>query len=263
MAVPRDQPPLQAHGPEKRLAKCEGRGKNSGLPNRLPRICLAWSPCWSTKDRPAAGVSLREIDTRVSVAPHPVPNIASKHDYKVHYHQRGLMDEKIVEQILDELFSSFEKLETESAAILLFLKDQGIATQEKLAPYLEQSSKMSEVRWRAARVRMGSLLASAMKTAEPPAEKAKKTASDQEKAQAEPKAEIEPEKEPKPTANPKPEDKAMSADDAEHQGEQKPVEQAEAVKESAALPKDKADSPGQKPDERTRDESGAVRKPKK
>jgi hypothetical protein len=81
------------------------------------------------------------------------------------------MDEKIVEQILDELFSSFEDSETQSAAILLFLKDQGIATEEKLAPYFEQAGKASDVRWRAARVRMGALLASAMRTPEPVAEK--------------------------------------------------------------------------------------------
>ena len=81
------------------------------------------------------------------------------------------MDEKIVEQILDELFSSFEDSETQSAAILLFLKDQGIATEEKLAPYFEQAGKTSDVRWRAARVRMGALLASAMRTPEPVAEK--------------------------------------------------------------------------------------------
>jgi hypothetical protein len=77
------------------------------------------------------------------------------------------MDEKIVQQILDHLFSSFENSETQSAALLLFLKDQGIATEEKLAPYFEQAGKTSEVRWRAARVRMGALLASAMKAPEP------------------------------------------------------------------------------------------------
>jgi hypothetical protein len=81
------------------------------------------------------------------------------------------MDEEIVKQILDELFSSFEDSETQSAALLLFLKDQGIATEAKLAPYFEQAANTSEVRWRAARVRMGALLASAMKTPEPPAEK--------------------------------------------------------------------------------------------
>jgi uncharacterized protein YcaQ len=81
------------------------------------------------------------------------------------------MDEKIVEQILDELFSSFEDSETQSAALLLFLKDQGIATEEKLATYFEQAANTSEVRWRAARVRMGALLASALKTPEPVAEK--------------------------------------------------------------------------------------------
>jgi hypothetical protein len=81
------------------------------------------------------------------------------------------MDEEIVKQILDELFSSFEDSETQSAALLLFLKDQGIATEEKLAPYFEQAANTSEVRWRAARVRMGALLASALKTPEPAAEK--------------------------------------------------------------------------------------------
>ena len=81
------------------------------------------------------------------------------------------MDEEIVKQILDELFSSFEDSETQCAALLLFLKDQGIATEEKLAPYFKQAANTSEVRWRAARVRMGALLASALKTPEPAAEK--------------------------------------------------------------------------------------------
>jgi hypothetical protein len=77
------------------------------------------------------------------------------------------MDEKVVEQILDELYSSLEDAETRSTAVLLFLKEQGIASEEKLAPYFDQAGKASDVRWRAARVRMGSLLASAMKTPEP------------------------------------------------------------------------------------------------
>jgi outer membrane biosynthesis protein TonB len=81
------------------------------------------------------------------------------------------MDEKVVEQILDELYSSLEDAETRSTAVLLFLKEQGIASEEKLAPYFDQAGKASDVRWRAARVRMGSLLASAMKSPEPSAPK--------------------------------------------------------------------------------------------
>src|SRR4029077_5973315 len=81
------------------------------------------------------------------------------------------MDEEIVKQVLDELFSSFEDSETQSAALLLFLKDQGIATEEKLAPYFEQAANTSEVRWRAAGVRMAPLGASALKPPEPAAEK--------------------------------------------------------------------------------------------
>ncbi len=75
------------------------------------------------------------------------------------------MDETIVNQILDELFSSFEDAETQSGGILLFLKSQGIATEQQLAPFFEQAGNASNVRWRAARVRMGALLASALKPA--------------------------------------------------------------------------------------------------
>jgi len=76
------------------------------------------------------------------------------------------MDEKIVQQILDELLSSFEPLDTKNAALLLFLKAKGIATDEELAPFLEQAGNASSVRWLAAKVRIGSLISSAMKSAE-------------------------------------------------------------------------------------------------
>ena len=76
------------------------------------------------------------------------------------------MDTKIAEQFLDELFSSLETLETQSTSILHFLKDRGGATSEQLAPYMEQASKASNVRWRAARLRLMSLLSSAVKSAE-------------------------------------------------------------------------------------------------
>jgi hypothetical protein len=82
------------------------------------------------------------------------------------------MDEKIVDQLLNELVTSLEESETQSTAIMLFLKGEGIATGQKLAPYLEQAGKASDVRWRAARARLGALLHSAIKPSEPAERKA-------------------------------------------------------------------------------------------
>jgi hypothetical protein len=76
------------------------------------------------------------------------------------------MDEKIVQEILHELFSSLEDFDTRSAAILQFLKAKGIASDEELAPFLEQAENASSVRWLAVRVRMDYLISSAIKGAE-------------------------------------------------------------------------------------------------
>ena len=127
------------------------------------------------------------------------------------------MDEKIVDQILDDLYSSFEDAETQSTAILLFLKDQGIATEEKLAPYFEQAGRASDVRWRAARVRMASLLASAMKAPEAAAQKrsAEQTAEKQNSAEADAAAPTPKDKNPKSTT------KAEASDVKQEPSEQK------------------------------------------
>jgi hypothetical protein len=63
-----------------------------------------------------------------------------------------------IKEILVELFSLLETLETQSLALTQFLKDEGIATDEKLAPYLDRAGNASSVKWRAARARMQYLL---------------------------------------------------------------------------------------------------------
>ena len=63
-----------------------------------------------------------------------------------------------LKEVLGELFALLEAQETNALAILQFLKEQGIATDEKLAPYVEQAGNASSVKWRAARKRMEFLL---------------------------------------------------------------------------------------------------------
>jgi hypothetical protein len=68
------------------------------------------------------------------------------------------MDSKAIKEVFNELFSHLEKLETQSAAILQFLKEKKRVTDKQLAPYLEQAGNASNVKWRAARVRIERLL---------------------------------------------------------------------------------------------------------
>jgi hypothetical protein len=87
-----------------------------------------------------------------------------------------------IKEILDELFSLLESLETQSLALTQFLKDQGIATDEKLAPYLDRAGNASSVKWRAARARMQYLLS-------PVAKKTDDQAKDKNKESEQPQAE--------------------------------------------------------------------------
>ena len=78
----------------------------------------------------------------------------------------GESNGKVGGELLDQLFSALEDLETQSAGILQFLKGKGLATDEELAPYLQQAADASNVRWLAARLRMDALLAAAIKDTE-------------------------------------------------------------------------------------------------
>jgi hypothetical protein len=69
------------------------------------------------------------------------------------------MNNEAMKEVLNELFSHLERLETQTEAILQFLKEKKRVTDKQLAPYLEQAGNASNVRWRAARVRIEHLLA--------------------------------------------------------------------------------------------------------
>jgi hypothetical protein len=68
------------------------------------------------------------------------------------------MDVHLAEELLNELGSSLEMLETQQGALLQFLKDKGVITDEQFAPYLTQAGNASNVRWRAARLRLEHIL---------------------------------------------------------------------------------------------------------
>jgi hypothetical protein len=68
------------------------------------------------------------------------------------------MNNEAMKEVLNELFSHLERLETQSEGILQFLKEKKRVTDKQLAPYLEQAGNASNVKWRAARVRIERLL---------------------------------------------------------------------------------------------------------
>jgi hypothetical protein len=108
------------------------------------------------------------------------------------------MDENIVQELLHELFSSLESLDTQTTAALQLLKDKGIADEQELASHLERAGNASSVRWRAVRVRVDYLLTGAIKTAEREAKKEAPKPSEGLPQEAKPSAEQSDEKNPEP-----------------------------------------------------------------
>jgi hypothetical protein len=108
------------------------------------------------------------------------------------------MDETVLQEILDELFSALETLETQNGAMLQFLKNQGIAKDEEFATFLRDAGKASNVRWRATRARVNRLLTpkanEAAKEPSPSANETKKSENAPQQSSEEHKDLAEPEK---------------------------------------------------------------------
>src|ERR1700676_3511017 len=65
---------------------------------------------------------------------------------------------KQLKEILGELFSLLEAMETSNLAVLQFLKEKGIANEKEFAHFLQRAGNASSGKWRAARARMEYLL---------------------------------------------------------------------------------------------------------
>jgi hypothetical protein len=132
------------------------------------------------------------------------------------------MDPTITQEILDDLIPSLEALEARSAAVLEFLKHEGITTDEKLAPYLEQAASASNVRWLGVRVRIERLLSSAEK------ESAQKRAGKEEK-----KPETKQTKPPETIQS-----QTEAGDNAKSAGPENPNEHTDKNKNAEMMPED-------------------------
>lgn len=151
------------------------------------------------------------------------------------------MPDNPAKEAFDDLLTYLERLETQTGALLEFLRNNGTVTDEKLAPYLEQASKASDVRMRAARVRIEHLF-SAQDLAKPateavPAPSGAESAKEKDKAQPQPAAKSA---ESKPAGTEeetkKPEEKQKTVEKEEPQ----PTTKDSSAKDS--LPKEKEPS---------------------
>ena len=63
------------------------------------------------------------------------------------------MAENNFREALEELLDYLEQVETQSGAVLQFLRDKGIVTDENFAPYLDKAGDATSVKSRAMRAR--------------------------------------------------------------------------------------------------------------
>lgn len=95
------------------------------------------------------------------------------------------MDPEVLQQVLDELLPTLEAMEAQNAAILQFLKDRYILSDEDLAPFREKAGNASSVRWLGTRLRVKHILEGAARAAELSEEK-KSPPAEQKSAESKP-----------------------------------------------------------------------------
>jgi outer membrane biosynthesis protein TonB len=143
-----------------------------------------------------------------------------------------------IKEVLSELFALLETQETNSTAVLHLLKDQGIASDEKLSTYLDQAGRASNVRWRAARMRMEYLLTPTQK----------QTSENNKSKEAQPKEAQPKEAQPK-EAQPKEMSSSAEEDKGKNQRQEDGNEKKEAQAEAKSAGNTNAqESPDQKSD---------------
>lgn len=94
------------------------------------------------------------------------------------------MTDPAMQEVLEELFSSLQALETKTGAIFQFLKERSIVSDKDLAPFWEKAANESNVRWRATRIRMNHLLSTVSKANDSPQEKSPQATETKEDQQA-------------------------------------------------------------------------------
>ena len=152
------------------------------------------------------------------------------------------MDESVVRQIVDELISSLEPMETQIEALVQFVKDKGIADDAALAPYLERAANASDVRWRAFRLRTLSLISSALKTPEKEEKEPAKSPAKSEEKNASAQRAGSGQENLSPGSEPGAERHHHAAPSAENAGKAEPKEQKETQSQESHKP----GIPGQK-----------------
>ncbi len=76
------------------------------------------------------------------------------------------MDAKVIDEILDAILPPLEAAESQTTALTRFLRERGILTDDDFARFQEEAANAAEIRGRALRLRMHSLVTSVLEEIE-------------------------------------------------------------------------------------------------